>query len=80
MEFPHIDHVEGKPVLWSIQLNRYQRDNLLWALQSIRENRKVENFNTGDWVGEVANMLAKKGKFPEIDVEDSPNSPLGPIL
>lgn len=75
--YPFIDHVEGKPILWTIQLNRYQRDNLLWALQCIRDGLNPENgFNTGDWVGEIAFMLAKKDKFPALEGDDSPNCPL----
>jgi hypothetical protein len=75
--YPFIDQVEGKPVAWTIQLNKYQRDNLLWALQCIRDGYRPENgFNTGDWVGEIAFMIAKKDKYPALDAEDSPNCPL----
>jgi hypothetical protein len=72
--YPHIDYVEDKPVTWTIQLNRYQRDNLLWALQCIRDGYKPEDgFNTGDWVGEIAFMIAKKDKYPALDATDTPN-------
>jgi hypothetical protein len=56
---------------WSLTLNRYQRDNLLQALNLIGypcdgegKSRSVEPFNilnSGDWVGEIAWMLAATG-------------------
>lgn len=75
----------GKPPeTWTLTLNRYQRDNLLWLLNAIGYpwGQRVEPFNlanTGDWVGEIAQMLGKihlldshAGVFV-IDEADRPN-------
>ena len=55
---------------WVIELNRYHRDNLVWLFNVIGYpyGNAVEPFglaNTGDWVGEVHNMLAA----PEVDAD-----------
>lgn len=52
--------------VWTLTLNRYQRDNLLYLLNvcgypygnphAIPEM----NFDTGDWIGEIANALGKQ--------------------
>lgn len=54
---------------WVIELNRYHRDNLVWLFNAIGypynqdgQAQAIEPFNfanTGDWVGEIHNMLAK---------------------
>lgn len=52
---------------WIIQLNRYQRDNLLWLFTAIRgwyTDRwesiwPFNHLNTGDWAGEIPNMLGR---------------------
>jgi len=65
---PRIDcNEKGEPQYWTIKLNKYQRDNLAWLINAIgypydatAQNGPVEPFtcaNTGDWVGEVFNML-----------------------
>lgn len=52
---------------WKLTLNRYQRDNLLWLLNCLGYPagvNTVEPFglaNSGDWVGEIAWMLAPQG-------------------
>lgn len=53
--------------IWSLDLNEYQRNNLLWLLNLIGypypKAEAVQPFdlaNTGDWVGEVAMMLRDK--------------------
>ena len=53
--------------IWNLELNEYQRNNLLWLLNLIGypypHADSVQPFqfaNTGDWVGEVANMLRDK--------------------
>lgn len=51
-----------------IRLNRYQRDNLLWLLSAIgyAGSVPIEPFhlaNTGDWLGELCNMLSQDGRF-----------------
>ncbi len=53
--------------IWNLELNEYQRNNLLWLLNLIGHPYphadSVQPFhfaNTGDWVGEVANMLRDK--------------------
>ena len=50
--------------IWKLELNEYQRNNLLWLLNLIGypypHAESVQPFNlanTGDWVGEVATML-----------------------
>ncbi len=58
---------KGDPQYWTIRLNRYQRDNLVWLFGAIgypnlgaQSEGPVEPFhmaNTGDWVGEICNML-----------------------
>jgi hypothetical protein len=49
---------------WTITLNKYQRNNLLWLLKSIGWNNSsstraplISLLNTGDWVGEIGFML-----------------------
>lgn len=50
---------------WTLTLNRYQRNNLLLLLNTCGypygnpHYRESMDFNTGDWIGEIANMLAK---------------------
>lgn len=53
---------------WDLELNEYQRDNLLWLLNLVGyphpDASSVEPFtfaNNGDWVGEIAIMLADEG-------------------
>lgn len=52
---------------WTLRLNKYQRDNLLWLLNCVGYPAGINtveplNFaNTGDWVGELAWMLAPTG-------------------
>lgn len=53
---------------WTLELNQYQRDNLLWLLRLVSCPRvmkgpvdSVEPFtfaNTGDWLSEIAAMLS----------------------
>lgn len=62
---------EGRPISWSIRLNEYQRSNLLWLLCDVvgygRKTCMVSGLHTGDWVGEIANMLRlnEKGEMEE---------------
>lgn len=70
--------------VWPLVLNKYQRDNLLWLLnvcgypcadETGKKLPTVEPFtfaNSGDWLGEVANMLAKPGKSSVLDSDDRP--------
>lgn len=52
---------------WTLTLNRYQRDNLLWLLNCIGYPSGLNTVlpmhlaNTGDWVGELAWKLAPQG-------------------
>jgi len=55
---------DGKPIAWHITLNEYQRANLLWLMCDLIgygiKGPGVEPFqaaNTGDWNGEIPNML-----------------------
>lgn len=69
---------------WVLTLNKYQRDNLLWLCAAIGypspefvgEDNLVEPFhlaNTGDWVGEIANMLMEDGAIAMPRPGDDPN-------
>lgn len=48
--------------IWTVQLNKYQRDNLLWLLNCCgfcSPALEPLNFcNSGDWLGEIGYMLA----------------------
>lgn len=53
--------------IWNLELNEYQRNNLLWLLNLLGtpypHAERVEPFhfaNTGDWVSELATMLRDK--------------------
>ena len=78
---PKIDFDEnGEPQYWTIRLNKYQRDNLVWLFNAIGYPGSADGgvapftlANTGDWVGEVPNMLAKPGKSAVLDENDRPN-------
>lgn len=54
--------------VWNITLNKYHRDNLLWLFNAIgwpEWDKAVPPFNlanTGDWNGEIPQMLAKPGQ------------------
>jgi len=63
--------------IWRINLNKYQRDNLLWLLLQIWRGDYNE-LNTGDWVGEIPWLLRKLDQhgMPVLDETDSPNVPL----
>lgn len=69
-------HSDGE--MWVIQLNKYHRDNLLWLLNAVGypHGKSVEPFhlaNTGDWNGEIPQMLAKPGGDCVLDKDDRPN-------
>jgi hypothetical protein len=59
----HVDD-HGLPIYWDIRLNVEQRDNLLWLLCDVIgcvRSYGIDPFklaNTGDWVMEIALMLA----------------------
>lgn len=53
---------------WDLILNKYQRDNLLWLLALVA-NGDIVGANTGDWCGEIHNML-------DPQIEASPNMSL----
>lgn len=56
-----VEGERGKDRTWSLTLNEYQRNNLLWLLNACGYGHEgVPPFtcaHTGDWVGEVALML-----------------------
>jgi len=63
---------------WVIELNKYHRDNLLWLFNvcGYPWGHGVDPFtfaNTGDWAGEIPNMLSKPGQNCLLDQEDYPN-------
>lgn len=60
---------------WSIKLNKYQRDNLLWLMLQIWRGDYPE-LNTGDWCGEIPSVLG--GGSGELSANDRPNVPLPP--
>jgi hypothetical protein len=64
--------------LWNVQLNDYQRRNLLWLLNLVGYGAPgLEPFtlvNNGDWVGEVALKLAdERGSFVIDEDKEPPN-------
>lgn len=63
---------------WVIELNRYHRDNLVWLFNAIDypSGNGVEPFqfaNTGDWIGEVHNMLDAPKDSPDFNKDNRPN-------
>jgi hypothetical protein len=74
----------GKPIKWHITLNEYQRSNLLWLLCDLIGYGKgpgggVKPFtyaNTGDWNGEIPNMLRVDHRE---DTTHRPNTPVEEI-
>ena len=62
---------------WVIQLSKYHRDNLVWLFNAIGYGSPgVEPFplaNTGDWAGEIPQMLAKPNGSYSLDKDDRPN-------
>ena len=58
---------------WTLQLNKYQRDNLLMSLQAIFEVDPITLLHSGDWVGEIMWMISDTGKLEE---NDCPNASL----
>lgn len=80
-----ITGMRNPPETWVLCLNRYERDNLLWLLNAIGYpygKTAIEPFtlaNTGDWVGEITQMLMKMEgdkKTLTIDSNDRPNMSL----
>lgn len=75
---PEVTYDEsGKPIKWHITLNEYQRANLLWLLCDVigYGTPYIEPFhlaNTGDWAGEIPNMLRRDHREP---TEHRPNLP-----
>lgn len=77
-----------QPETWTLTLNRYQRDNLLWLLQLVggwpageAGDSAVEPFtfaNSGDWLGEIAGMLGTQHwneSGPLYDIRFEPRRP-----
>lgn len=70
---------------WTLVLDQYQRDNLLWLINAIgfpgsdRHGNIVKSVeplgfcNTDDWLGEVGNALAYPGEDPVLGQNDHPN-------
>lgn len=50
------------PNVWTLTLDRYERDNLLQLIQAVMsgDGRAVGAFNTGDWVGQIRWRLGRK--------------------
>lgn len=68
---------------WTITLNKYQRDNLLWLIHVCGyphgNKYQVPRFggaNTGDWLGEVHHMLATGEEiYPNTEEPNYPGDP-----
>lgn len=71
-EIKAINESRRGPVTWTLHLNKYQRDNLLWLLQLVRSGA-LQFANTGDWTGEIPAMLVPPGAPPELLPTDTPN-------
>jgi hypothetical protein len=70
--------MQNDPIEYKLTLSPYQRNNLLWLLNACGYpyGNGVEPFtmaNTGDWLGEIALMLAKPGKDCVLDSDDQIN-------
>lgn len=63
------------PTSWTLSLDRYQRDNLLWLLLIIWDGN-FSSLNTGDWVGEIPYKLVPPGDEPRLTSGDMPNCTL----
>ena len=82
-QFP--GHCCQPPNTWTLTLNEYQRNNLLLLLNVCGyphgnpHTIPEMNFDTGDWIGEIANALGKRtGDFGHnwtavVDDEDQTN-------
>lgn len=76
---PGYDETTGE---WNIQLSRYQRDNLLHLINVAGYGacpeceRLPPGLANGDWIGEIAWMLAFPGEDCSInrDLGDRPNA------
>ena len=44
---------------WVIQLSKYHRDNLMWLFDAIGSVEPFTMANSGDWAGEIPQMLYK---------------------
>lgn len=64
---------------YTLILNKYQRDNLLWLINACGwpAGDAVGPFiaaNTGDWIGEIGWMLKdEEDQLPVLDDNDQPN-------
>ena len=73
------------PNVWTLTLNRYQRDNLLAAIEAIMAGGSpLGALNTGDWIGELRWKLSKRvdssGPVYVIDDNDRPNLPVAELV
>jgi len=48
------------PKQYTLTLDKYERDNLIWALDLIMRDRRANFFNTGDWSGQILWKLVPK--------------------
>jgi hypothetical protein len=73
---------------WVIELNRYHRDNLIWLFNAIGypSGNGIPPFNfanTGDWVGEIHNMLDAPEGTPfygnDFNKDNRPNNSLSQL-
>lgn len=71
---------------WIIELDRYERDNLLSLINAIgwpppynefsrvvMPDPALAPYNSGDWVGQIGWKLKRSDGEVEIDEQDSPN-------
>lgn len=63
--------------IWSIPLDRYERDNLVSLLNAVAVGTYPENpfrsANTGDWVMQVLFKLRRRDNQYALDDNDRPN-------
>lgn len=67
--------MEGQDGNYFLELNKYQRDNLLWLLLIAWQNPEL-GLGTGDWIGEIPHKLVAHDNYPELTEQDQPNCTL----
>lgn len=62
-----------------LELDKYEADNLAWALREIMRRERLNVLNTGDWVGQILWKLWPDGDVPEGHAPNGTQGDLGPI-
>jgi len=63
----------NEPEQYTITLNKYQRDNLLWLLVLVWGG-EIPGTNTGDWCGEIPQLLDPNANPSELNEDVQPNT------